>query len=126
MSHHKSIEEAIKNGDSFYWDTEQLSKGRSGGTVCPKCRKFTNPARKIKNDRPTFLSDCESCEIKDPLKKLWHKHNKNSSDHERDLHNNWLHKVRHYLEQMDHEHERQESKRKLKELIHKIPFFEGV
>ncbi len=126
MSYRESIEEAIKNGDTFYWDTAELSRGRSGGSVCPKCRKWGQTARKRKHDQPTFLYDCESCEIQDPFKRLWHKHNKNSSDNERDLHNNWLQKVRYYLEEMNYENELQESKKKLKELIHKIPFFEGV
>jgi len=70
MSHSTSIEEAINNGHQDYWDQEQLDLGRSGGSRCPKCRKWGTTCRKRKNHHPTWLTECKDCEIDDPFQRM--------------------------------------------------------
>jgi len=125
MNYITSIEEAISNGEHFYWDEEELAQGRSGGSRCPKCRKWTQVGRKRKNPQHTFLYDCPSCEITDPFARLWHDFNRSCNDEERDLYNKWLGEVRENLSNLDGCSElcTGKSKSKLKELIYKVPFF---
>ena len=93
MSQSNSIEEAISHGDHNYWDEQILASGRSGGTRCPKCKKWTQTPRKRKNPQPVYLSDCELCEIKDPFERMWHEFNRCCDDDERKIHNQWLAEV---------------------------------
>lgn len=125
MSYITSIEEAISNGEHFYWDEQELAQERSGGSRCPKCKKWTKLGRKRKNPRPVFLYDCESCEIKDPFARLWHDFNRSCNDEERNLYNKWLGEVRENLSNLDGSSYilTDKAKSKLKELIYKVPFF---
>ena len=118
------LEDAIKYRHSFYWDKPSMTEGRSGGHRCPKCKKWTQIPRKNKYEKPVFLSECEECQIYDPFHRMFHRFNKICLDEERDLYNNWLHKVKHYLSKLDYESISSE-KIKLKECIDKLPFFEG-
>ena len=124
---HPTIESAIRAGSCFYFDKELYEKEKvSGGVICPKCMKYTARPRKRKFPMWTWINDCESCEINDDFQRMWHKFNMTSTDMQRDMHNNWLHQVRHYLEEMNYSAQFDKSKAKLKEFIHKIPFFEGM
>lgn len=126
MDYYTSIEEAIKNGDCFYWDQEGLNKGRSGGSICPKCRKWSTPHRKRKNETPTWINDCNLCEIKDPFQRLWHKFNSNCNDAERQMYNKWLAQVTLLLEKLETLAETPTDQMKLRKLIYNLPFFEGI
>ncbi len=122
-----TIESAIRAGSCFYFDRDLYEKENvSGGAICPKCMKWTTSPRKRKFPMYSWINDCESCEIKDDFQRMWHKFNMTSNDMERDVHNNWLHQVRSYLEEMKYSTLSDKSKVKLKELLHKIPFFEGM
>ena len=127
MSQSNSIEEAISHGDHNYWDEQILASGRSGGTRCPKCKKWTQTPRKRKNPQPVYLSDCELCEIKDPFERMWHEFNRCCDDDERKIHNQWLAEVIDLagsLEFLPDGHS--PKKMKLYKLLQKIPFFYGV
>ncbi len=122
MNDYYSIEEAIDNGSPFYWDEYHLSQGRSGGSVCPKCRKFTQLPRKRKNPQMTWLNECDLCEIKDPFRKMWHQFNKTCNQEQRKLHNEWLDKVRLLTGDLEFF---PNNKTSLYNLLQKIPFFDG-
>ncbi len=123
---HQTIESAIRAGSCFYFDRELYEKENvSGGVICPKCMKYTARPRKRKFPMWTWINDCELCEITDDFQCMWHKFNMTSTDMERGMHNNWLHQVRYYLDE-NYERDKKSSKTKLKELLHKIPFFEGM
>jgi hypothetical protein len=127
VSEYNSIEEAIRNGSDFYWDQEKLSQGRSGGTICPKCKKWTESPRKRKNPQPTWIDECEDCEIKDPFLRMWHEFNRSCDEDQRKLHNQWLAEARELaggLEFLDDGHSTE--KLKLYRLLMKVPFFEGM
>ena len=125
MSYHTTIEEAIENGDQFYCDQDELNNGRSGGTRCPKCRKWITPTRKRKDAHATWLDDCDSCEIKDPFKRMWHGFNRQCDEDERKIHNDWLREVRLVSGELNG-FDQAKAKIDLQKLIMKIPFFEGV
>ncbi len=135
---HPTVESAIRAGSCFYFDKELYeNENVSGGVICPKCSKWTTRPRKRKFPMHSWIHDCESCEITDDFQRMWHKFNMTSTDMERDMHNNWLHQVRHYLEEARHDIKNPNSsgedivnafsaRLKLKELLFKIPFFEGM
>jgi hypothetical protein len=120
MSQYTSVEEAIANGSSFYWNQEHLENGRSGGTQCPKCREWTKLPRKRKEAQCVYLDDCGKCEIKDPFARLWHNFNRRCTDDERELYNCWLRALRHELMELTYDARRQAE---LRTLINKLPFF---
>lgn len=122
-----NLESAIRAGSCFYFDKLLYEKENvSGEVICPKCKKWSVLPRKRKFPTWTWIHDCDSCEITDDFLRMWHKFNMNSTDMERSAHNNWLHQVRHYLEEINYSGQDDKSKVKLKELLHKIPFFEGM
>lgn len=123
-----TVENAIRAGSCFYFDKDLYEKsGVSGGVICPRCMKWTGKPRKRKFPMHSWIHDCESCEITDEFQRMWHKFNMASNDMERDMHNNWLHQVRHYiLVECEYESNIPKSKVELKKLIYKIPFFEGM
>ncbi len=124
----QTIESAIRAGSCFYFDRELYeTENVSGGVICPKCMKYTSRPRKRKFPMWTWINDCESCEITDDFQRMWHKFNMTSNDMERDIHNNWLHQIRHcLLVECEYKSNVPNSSAKLKELIYKIPFFEGM
>ncbi len=121
MTYH-SLEEAIENGSQFYYDENHISMGRSGGAVCTKCKTWWKSPRKYKTNHPAYICDCEKCEIKDTFQRLWHNFNRNCNDEEREIHNEWLREVRRNLGNLEYS---PHAKTLLRELLYKIPFFEG-
>lgn len=120
------IEEAISKGLHHYWDEDANAEGRSGGVICPKCRKWTTPPRKRKHLQATFMSDCESCEIKDPFRRMWHEFNRSRDDDQRKMHNQWLAEVRELVGELQFFPDDQSKKKmRLHKLLQQIPFFEG-
>lgn len=127
MTYANSVEEAISKGEHFFWDQDALSQGRSGGHICPKCRKWGSLPKKRKNHLACWINDCESCKIKDPFKRMWHKFNRECDDHEREMHNEWLREVKHLSNELKYSCEvGSKHQVKLHELLSNIPFFEGA
>ena len=117
------IEDAIKNGEVFYFDQDAIYEGRSGGIKCPKCKKWIKSPRKRKNIIETWLHDCEKCEIKDPFRKMWHSFNTGCNEYERELHNEWLREVRQLAGDLHYIGDTTSKITKLNNLLQKIPFF---
>lgn len=61
--------------ENFEWDEEALKQGRSGGTKCRICHKYIQSPRKRKVPQKTWLTECDECEIQDPLKRAIYKIN---------------------------------------------------
>lgn len=77
----------VSNG---YHDEDYfLKQGRSGGQRCEICKKWIQLPRKRKITIPTFWTQCDDCEIKDDLRRVFHKLNKCLSDEERETFNTW-------------------------------------
>lgn len=127
MTYSNTLEEAISKGEHFFLEEDFLSEGRSGGTICPKCRKWTSLPKKRKNPHPHWINDCESCAIADPFRRMWHKFNRECDDHEREMHNEWLREVKHLSNELKYSSELgSKHQKKLHELLSNIPFFEGA
>lgn len=118
-----TMEEAIKNGSTRYWDHEQLSQGRSGGTQCPVCNKYTYPCRRRKNHIPTDLEDCETCEIKDPFRRMWHEINRHMNESERKMFNEWISEIKVLVGSIAYEnYDKHHIGDRLNDLFAKVPF----
>jgi len=130
MDYHISIEEAISNGRSSYWDSELCVDGRSGGIRCPRCKEWYQKPRKRKNHEPVYLIDCESCEEKDPIRRVFHEVNRFMNDDMRKEYNVWRCKISSTLQKLRESTSYtnpggvNKDLNFLKELMSSIPFFE--